>query len=134
MNLLGIQLILMFFIEVSSKFTCFLHFVFNIKPDFPFLIQTQWYLLKLLFKSYLCLYKYPYKNVLLVPFVQFTFHLQLKHGTFLTLFNFFQQNKVTVNDFLDIIMSDPAPPCMVWLPLLHRLASVENGKYDLSYL
>ncbi|GBM05106.1 Dystrobrevin beta [Araneus ventricosus] len=36
------------------------------------------------------------------------------------------QNKVTVNDFLDIIMSDPAPPCLVWLPLLHRLASVEN--------
>ncbi|GIY73728.1 dystrobrevin alpha [Caerostris extrusa] len=23
-------------------------------------------------------------------------------------------------------MSDPAPPCLVWLPLLHRLASVEN--------
>ncbi|XP_054710755.1 dystrobrevin beta-like [Uloborus diversus] len=36
------------------------------------------------------------------------------------------QSKVTVNDFLDIIMSDPAPPCIVWLPLLHRLASVEN--------
>ncbi|XP_035231002.1 dystrobrevin beta-like isoform X2 [Stegodyphus dumicola] len=36
------------------------------------------------------------------------------------------QSKVTVNDFLDIIMSDPAPPCLVWLPLLHRLASVEN--------
>ncbi|XP_015909850.1 dystrobrevin beta isoform X2 [Parasteatoda tepidariorum] len=35
-------------------------------------------------------------------------------------------NKVTVNDFLDIIMSDPAPACIVWLPLLHRLASVEN--------
>ncbi|KAG8196670.1 hypothetical protein JTE90_006579 [Oedothorax gibbosus] len=36
------------------------------------------------------------------------------------------QSKVTVNDFLDIIMSDPAPQCLVWLPLLHRLASVEN--------
>lgn len=36
------------------------------------------------------------------------------------------QSKVTVNDFLDVIMSDPAPPCLVWLPLLHRLASVEN--------
>ncbi|VVC99977.1 unnamed protein product [Leptidea sinapis] len=32
-------------------------------------------------------------------------------------------NKVTVNDFLDTLMSDPGPPCLVWLPLLHRLAS-----------
>ncbi|KAK9707799.1 Zinc finger, ZZ type [Popillia japonica] len=34
--------------------------------------------------------------------------------------------KVTVNDFLDTMMSDPGPPSLVWLPLLHRLASVEN--------
>ncbi|XP_014294353.1 dystrobrevin beta [Halyomorpha halys] len=34
--------------------------------------------------------------------------------------------KVTVNDFLDTMMSDPGPPVMVWLPLLHRMASVEN--------
>ena len=25
-------------------------------------------------------------------------------------------------------MSDPGPPCLVWLPLLHRLAGVESGK------
>lgn len=24
-------------------------------------------------------------------------------------------------------MSDPCPPCLVWLPLMHRIASVENG-------
>lgn len=24
-------------------------------------------------------------------------------------------------------MSDPGPPVLVWLPLLHRIASVENG-------
>jgi hypothetical protein len=36
---------------------------------------------------------------------------------------------VTVNDFMDTMMSDPGPPCLVWLPLLHRLASVETGKY-----
>ncbi|KAF4520539.1 hypothetical protein B566_EDAN008738 [Ephemera danica] len=34
--------------------------------------------------------------------------------------------KVTVNDFMDMMMSDPGPHCLVWLPLLHRLASVEN--------
>jgi len=34
---------------------------------------------------------------------------------------------VTVNDFMDTMMSDPGPPCLVWLPLLHRLASVETG-------
>ena len=34
---------------------------------------------------------------------------------------------MTVNDFMDTMMSDPGPPCLVWLPLLHRLASVETG-------
>lgn len=29
--------------------------------------------------------------------------------------------------FLDIV-SDP-PPCLVWLPLMHRLANVENGRW-----
>lgn len=43
-------------------------------------------------------------------------------------FYFSQNGKVTVNDFLDTMMSDPGPPVMVWLPLLHRMASVENGK------
>ncbi|KAJ8925465.1 hypothetical protein NQ315_009299 [Exocentrus adspersus] len=35
--------------------------------------------------------------------------------------------KITVNDFLDTMMSDPGPPALVWLPLLHRIANVENG-------
>lgn len=39
---------------------------------------------------------------------------------------FSPSNKVTVNDFLDVMMSDPCPPCLVWLPLMHRIASVEN--------
>ncbi|CAH2007194.1 unnamed protein product [Acanthoscelides obtectus] len=34
--------------------------------------------------------------------------------------------KVTVNDFLDVMMSDPGPPALVWLPLMHRIANVEN--------
>ncbi|KAL1512783.1 hypothetical protein ABEB36_002314 [Hypothenemus hampei] len=34
--------------------------------------------------------------------------------------------KVTVNDFLDTMMSEPCPPCLVWLSLIHRIASVEN--------
>ncbi|KAL4716428.1 hypothetical protein ACJJTC_015856 [Scirpophaga incertulas] len=48
----------------------------------------------------------------------------------LTIFN--QNCKITVNDFLDTLMSDPGPPCLVWLPLLHRLASVENVVHPLA--
>lgn len=50
-----------------------------------------------------------------------------------------KNGKVTVNDFMDSMMSDPSPACLVWLPLLHRLANVENGLYiyifsvDLDY-
>lgn len=39
-----------------------------------------------------------------------------------------QQKKVSLNTFLDTVMSDPPPQCLVWLPLMHRLANVENGK------
>ncbi|XP_027702720.1 dystrobrevin alpha isoform X4 [Vombatus ursinus] len=39
---------------------------------------------------------------------------------------FSQQKKVTLNAFLDTLMSDPPPQCLVWFPLLHRLANVEN--------
>ncbi|XP_040288274.1 dystrobrevin alpha isoform X14 [Bufo bufo] len=39
---------------------------------------------------------------------------------------FSQQKKVSLNSFLDTLMSDPPPQCLVWLPLLHRLANVEN--------
>ncbi|XP_064409710.1 dystrobrevin alpha isoform X3 [Latimeria chalumnae] len=39
---------------------------------------------------------------------------------------FNQQKKVSLNTFLDTLMSDPPPQCLVWLPLLHRLANVEN--------
>uniref|UniRef100_H3CSW5 Dystrobrevin n=1 Tax=Tetraodon nigroviridis TaxID=99883 RepID=H3CSW5_TETNG len=37
-----------------------------------------------------------------------------------------QQKKVSLNAFLDTLMSDPPPQCLVWLPLMHRLANVEN--------
>ncbi|XP_019734494.1 dystrobrevin alpha isoform X8 [Hippocampus comes] len=39
---------------------------------------------------------------------------------------FMHQKKVSLNIFLDSLMSDPAPQCLVWLPLMHRLANVEN--------
>ncbi|XP_053739816.1 dystrobrevin alpha isoform X2 [Synchiropus splendidus] len=39
---------------------------------------------------------------------------------------FAQQKEVSLNTFLDTLMSDPPPPCLVWLPLMHRLANVEN--------
>ncbi|KAM8810020.1 dystrobrevin beta [Eudromia elegans] len=37
-----------------------------------------------------------------------------------------QQKKITLNMFLDTLMADPPPQCLVWLPLVHRLAHVEN--------
>ncbi|KAG7204583.1 hypothetical protein KM043_005003 [Ampulex compressa] len=37
-----------------------------------------------------------------------------------------QNSKVTVNDFLDTLMSDPGPHCLIWLPLYHRMAAVET--------
>ncbi|MBN3311512.1 DTNA protein, partial [Atractosteus spatula] len=39
---------------------------------------------------------------------------------------FAQQKRVTLNVFLDSVVSDPPPQCLVWLPLMHRLANVEN--------
>ncbi|XP_015203767.1 dystrobrevin beta isoform X7 [Lepisosteus oculatus] len=37
-----------------------------------------------------------------------------------------QQKKIMLNMFLDALMADPPPQCLVWLPLMHRLANVEN--------
>ncbi|XP_012583019.1 PREDICTED: dystrobrevin beta isoform X8 [Condylura cristata] len=37
-----------------------------------------------------------------------------------------QQKKIMLNMFLDTMMADPPPQCLVWLPLIHRLAHVEN--------
>lgn len=42
-------------------------------------------------------------------------------------FLFSLQKKVMLNMFLDTLMADPPPQCLVWLPLMHRLAHVENG-------
>ncbi|XP_048840816.1 dystrobrevin, beta a isoform X9 [Brienomyrus brachyistius] len=39
---------------------------------------------------------------------------------------FSQQKKIMLNMFLDAMMADPPPQCLVWLPLMHRLANVEN--------
>lgn len=39
---------------------------------------------------------------------------------------FLSNTKVTVNDFLDTLMCDPGPHCLIWLPLYHRVAAVES--------
>ncbi|XP_072536371.1 dystrobrevin alpha isoform X3 [Salminus brasiliensis] len=39
---------------------------------------------------------------------------------------FAQQKQVSLNMFLEAFMSDPPTQCLVWLPLMHRLANVEN--------
>uniref|UniRef100_A0A7E4W1D4 Dystrobrevin n=1 Tax=Panagrellus redivivus TaxID=6233 RepID=A0A7E4W1D4_PANRE len=39
---------------------------------------------------------------------------------------FKREEAVTLNHFLDVIMSEACPPCLMWLPLLHRMAAVEH--------
>ncbi|XP_021373881.1 dystrobrevin beta-like isoform X3 [Mizuhopecten yessoensis] len=36
------------------------------------------------------------------------------------------RSPVNVNDFLNVMMSDPGPQCLMWLPILNRMAQVEN--------
>ncbi|XP_017310830.2 dystrobrevin, beta a isoform X1 [Ictalurus punctatus] len=43
-----------------------------------------------------------------------------------------QQKKVMLNTFLDTMMADPPPQCLVWFPLMHRLANVENVFHPVS--
>ena len=40
---------------------------------------------------------------------------------------FEEGSKVTVNDFLEALMSDPGPQCILWLPVLHRIATAEHS-------
>ncbi|XP_048255969.1 dystrobrevin beta-like isoform X2 [Haliotis rufescens] len=35
-------------------------------------------------------------------------------------------SRVSVNDFLNVLMCDPGPQCLMWLPVLNRMAHVEN--------
>lgn len=34
--------------------------------------------------------------------------------------------KVSVNDFISALITEPGPPCLVWLPLLQRFSTVES--------
>ncbi|VDN05545.1 unnamed protein product [Thelazia callipaeda] len=39
----------------------------------------------------------------------------------------FQKDQpVNLNMFLDVMLADPCPPCLMWLPLLHRMGGVEH--------
>lgn len=39
---------------------------------------------------------------------------------------FSMDSKITVNDFMSVLMAEPGPACLVWLPLLQRIATVES--------
>ena len=45
-----------------------------------------------------------------------------------------QNSKVSVNDFLEVLLGDPSVPCLVWLPLVHRIAAAEQGIVPMKYL
>ncbi|XP_030839337.1 dystrobrevin beta isoform X2 [Strongylocentrotus purpuratus] len=34
--------------------------------------------------------------------------------------------RVTLNDFLDTVLAEPGPQCLMWLSLMHRMSNVEN--------
>lgn len=51
-----------------------------------------------------------------------TFHY--KEGLECEIFS--MDSKITVNDFMAVLMAEPGPGCLVWLPLLQRLATVES--------
>ena len=36
-------------------------------------------------------------------------------------------SRVTVNEFLETMMSDPGPQCVSWLLVLHRYTTCSNG-------
>lgn len=42
--------------------------------------------------------------------------------------------RINVNDFLDVLLSDPGPDCLTWLPLLYRLAQSESGKILTNFI
>ncbi|KAH3695952.1 hypothetical protein DPMN_083411, partial [Dreissena polymorpha] len=33
---------------------------------------------------------------------------------------------VNINNFLNVLVSDPGPQCLMWLPIMHRMVQVEN--------
>lgn len=39
---------------------------------------------------------------------------------------FTPEAKVSVNDFISALITEPGPPCLVWLPLLQRFSTVES--------
>ncbi|XP_052775325.1 dystrobrevin beta-like isoform X2 [Mya arenaria] len=39
---------------------------------------------------------------------------------------FDMRSGVNINNFLNVLVSDPGPQCLMWLPILHRMAQVEN--------
>ncbi|XP_036361393.1 dystrobrevin beta isoform X4 [Octopus sinensis] len=43
-----------------------------------------------------------------------------------------KREKVNVNDFLNVLMSDPGPQCLMWLPILHRMSQAENAVHPVQ--
>ncbi|CAL8069543.1 unnamed protein product [Orchesella dallaii] len=41
-------------------------------------------------------------------------------------------SKVSINGFLDALLNDPGPPCLMWLPLMHTMANVEDVNHGIQ--
>ncbi|XP_052256806.1 dystrobrevin beta-like [Dreissena polymorpha] len=39
---------------------------------------------------------------------------------------FDMRSGVNINNFLNVLVSDPGPQCLMWLPIMHRMVQVEN--------
>lgn len=42
------------------------------------------------------------------------------------------KGRVNVNDFLNVLMSDPGPQCLMWLPILHRMSQAETAVHPVQ--
>jgi hypothetical protein len=45
---------------------------------------------------------------------------------------FDESDKITVNDFLETMMSDPGPQRLSWLLVLHRIANAESSRHSVA--
>ena len=45
---------------------------------------------------------------------------------------FSEGNKVTVNEFLETMMSDPGPHCVSWLLVIHRITAAEGNFHPVT--
>lgn len=105
-------------LKVSLSIMCAGKLVDKLRYIFSLLADSNGQLIMVRFAQFL-------QEALALPFSVFespTFH----YVDTLPATIFDPHARITVNDFLDVLAGNHGPDCLVWAPLLHRLANVEN--------